>query len=185
MTTRIGLISDTHLPSVGRELPPQVARAFGGVDLILHAGDIYNIECLEQLALIAPVIAAEEGITLASADPRVKRIQFIEIEGHTIGLKHDFQFPGFGWEIYPGYIAARMPPTVNIPALVQEVFGRPLDTVIFGHTHYALAEKHQGTLIINPGSPTLPEQKRRLGQVAIMQLSATRHEGWVVDLKAM
>jgi predicted phosphodiesterase len=37
---RIGLIADTHLPSSIREPWPEVASAFRGVDLILHAGDI-------------------------------------------------------------------------------------------------------------------------------------------------
>ena len=37
---RIGLISDTHLPSSIRDPWPEVALAFRQVDLILHAGDI-------------------------------------------------------------------------------------------------------------------------------------------------
>jgi predicted phosphodiesterase len=56
---RIGLISDTHSPAMGVHPPEQVARAFEGVDLILHAGDIYSSDCLDWLELIAPVIAVE------------------------------------------------------------------------------------------------------------------------------
>ena len=37
---RIGLLSDTRIPGIAKEVPPQVARAFEGVDLILHAGGI-------------------------------------------------------------------------------------------------------------------------------------------------
>jgi predicted phosphodiesterase len=37
---RVGVISDTHNPSVGAEPPPEVISAFDGVDVIIHAGDI-------------------------------------------------------------------------------------------------------------------------------------------------
>ncbi|MCI0782007.1 MAG: metallophosphoesterase family protein, partial [Chloroflexi bacterium] len=52
---RVGVISDTHNPSVGVEPPPEVAIAFQGVDVILHAGDIYVPSCLDWLEAIAPV----------------------------------------------------------------------------------------------------------------------------------
>ncbi len=34
---RVGVISDTHNPSVGAEPPPAVVSAFDGVDVIIHA----------------------------------------------------------------------------------------------------------------------------------------------------
>ena len=55
---RIGLISDTHVPGGATEVPPQVATAFEGVDLILHAGNIYRTGTLDWLERIAPVKAA-------------------------------------------------------------------------------------------------------------------------------
>lgn len=56
---KIGLISDTHIPQYSKEPPPQVARAFQGVDLILHAGDIFTPSCIEWLERIAPVKYSE------------------------------------------------------------------------------------------------------------------------------
>ncbi len=55
----IGLISDTHIPWAVKELPPEVGEAFRGVDLILHAGDIYSHAVLDELERIAPVLAAK------------------------------------------------------------------------------------------------------------------------------
>ena len=55
---RIGLISDTHIPDVARAIPRNVSRAFSGVDLILHAGDIQLASVLDELERIAPVLAA-------------------------------------------------------------------------------------------------------------------------------
>ena len=48
----IGLISDTH-----GLFRPEIARAFAGVDRILHAGDVGSHAVLEALAKIAPVEA--------------------------------------------------------------------------------------------------------------------------------
>jgi len=46
---RIGLLSDTHIPEARSGLPPEVKKAFEGVDLILHAGDIYSLSVLDEL----------------------------------------------------------------------------------------------------------------------------------------
>ena len=54
----VGVISDTHNPSVGVLPPPEVAIAFQGVNVILHAGDIYVPSCLDWLEAIAPVYAS-------------------------------------------------------------------------------------------------------------------------------
>ena len=58
---RVGVISDTHNPSVGPEPPGEVVSAFKGVDVIIHAGDIYQPSCLDWLEEIAPVYAVELG----------------------------------------------------------------------------------------------------------------------------
>ncbi len=54
---RIGLISDTHIPTAGRDLWPQVYDALRGVDLIMHAGDRHDPIVLDWLERLAPVMA--------------------------------------------------------------------------------------------------------------------------------
>lgn len=44
---KIGLIADTHMPGSIDVLWPQVARAFEGVELILHAGDLHTLDIVE------------------------------------------------------------------------------------------------------------------------------------------
>ncbi|HWR70206.1 MAG TPA: metallophosphoesterase family protein, partial [Dehalococcoidia bacterium] len=44
---RIGLLSDTHVPQAVTMLPVELERAFDGVDLILHAGDIFQSSALD------------------------------------------------------------------------------------------------------------------------------------------
>jgi predicted phosphodiesterase len=48
----LGLISDTH-----GLVRAEVHTALAGVELILHAGDVGGDEVLDELSLIAPVVA--------------------------------------------------------------------------------------------------------------------------------
>lgn len=181
---RIGLISDSHIPSMGRELPPQVARAFAGVDLIFHAGDIFTPECLNELEGIAPVIAVEYPPSAILDDARVEAWhRLVELEGYSIGMAHVLTTPG-GGELMPGTIASGISGEWPIPAFFAGIFGKPVDIVVFGDTHFALVEEHEGILIINPGSPTLPNQQIRLGTVGILELTATGRAAWIVELSA-
>ena len=87
---KIGLISDTHIPSMGAEPPSQVVRAFEGVDLILHAGHIEIASCIEWLERIAPVTATTSWLVgMGEALPRVNTIKVVEAENHTIGMCHE------------------------------------------------------------------------------------------------
>ena len=180
---RIGVISDTHVPSVSREPPYEVARAFEGVDLILHAGDIYVSSCLDWLEHIAPVWAVELGSSAHfNGDPRVAEKRVIDLEGHAIGMVHDLMIPGMPSEVRPGVIEAKLPSSASLPTAVEKFFGSAVDIVVFGHTHEAVVEEHQGVLLVNPGSPSLPMQTRRLGQVVILELTPAGREANIVDL---
>jgi putative phosphoesterase len=181
---RIGLISDTHLPALGKEPPHEVARAFDGVDLILHAGDIYNADCLDWLERIAPVIAVEVPPAPVWGDPRVADRRVLALEGHRIGLVHDLAIRGCD-EVIPGALERDFPSGTSVQAALEPFFGEPVDAVVFGHSHIAVAETHQGILFVNPGSPTLPRQVRRLGSVGIMELRANSRDGWIVELASL
>ncbi len=168
---KIGLISDTHNPGAALEPPYEVAKAFEEVDLILHAGDIYVTSCLDWLEQIAPVLAVEYKGNPINSDPRVVEERITEQAGYTIGVIHDFMIPGVKAEIFPGVIDREFPPDQSLPDAVKKVFGANLDIVVFGHTHASIVEDHQGILFVNPGSPSLPDQMRRLGSVGILELT--------------
>ena len=55
---RIGLISDTHVPEAGEQLPGEVFDLLAGVDMVMHAGDMHIIDVLDWLEVIAPVLGA-------------------------------------------------------------------------------------------------------------------------------
>ena len=165
----IGLISDTHIPEAGPDLPEEVFEAFRGVDLILHAGDMHVIGVLDILERIAPVLAArgngDHPVRLnpnrpgVPDDPRVKEAHIIMLEGFTLGLTHTFPTPGeVPWE--------------RVTGAIQRVFGQDVDIVVCGDTHVELVFQEEGPLLVNPGSPTLPHNRvEMLGTVALMELS--------------
>ena len=182
---KIGVVSDTHNPNAGAEPPPEVAIALQGVDLILHAGDIYLPSCLDWLERIAPVYAVEmEADAHFKADSRVvNKSRVLHFEGHTIGLIHDLLVPGMDQEI-TGYspLSKHFPRDADLSTALETVFDAAVDIVIFGHTHYAVVEEFQGILMVNPGSPSLPKQLRRLGQVAVLELEPAYKRAEVLEL---
>ena len=154
---RIGLIADTHLPSTIREPWPEVAVAFQGVDLILHAGDIVTPRVLDWLEAIAPVLAALGNNDFDLDDPRVKPTHSLDVEGWRIGMLHD--------------------------ATSGLRFDSPLDVLVSGHTHYERLSMHDGVVYANPGSPTLPHHlSTRLGTVGLLEVEAERLTAQVVRL---
>ncbi len=181
---RTGLISDTHSPAMGVHPPEEVARAFEGVDLILHAGDIYSSACLDWLERIAPVLAVEVPPAPCVGDPRVARRRVVDVAGSAVGLVHDLVIRGHGFEVAPGVIAREVDPAVSLGDALTAVFGEPVEAVVFGDTHIPMVERHQGILFVNPGSPTLPRQRHELGTVAILETGGGGHSAEIVDLTA-
>ncbi len=182
---RVGVISDTHNPSVGAEPPSEVVSAFKGVDVIIHAGDIYQPSCLDWLEEIAPVYAVELGADahFKDDDRVVDMSRVIELEGHTVGIIHDLLVPGMAQEVTEFTpLSKHFTQDADLSSALEKVFGATVDIVIFGHTHYPVVEEFQGVLMLNPGSPSLPKQINRLGQVAILELGPDRKSAEVLDL---
>jgi putative phosphoesterase len=183
---KIGLIADTQVPSA--ELSPKVKIAFEGVDLILHAGDILIPSCLDYLEEIAPVKAVETGAERQfTGDSRVEEHhRIVEVEGHSIGMVHELSIPNIGaLEILSGVIDEKFPVDASLPDAIEQVFGSPVDIVLYGMTHLPLVEEHGSILFINPGSATWPNQRVMPGTVAVLVLSPDSRDARIVDLNAL
>ena len=156
---RLGLLSDTHVPEAP-QLWPEIFHAFRDVDLILHAGDIVMAKVLDELEQVAPVLAAQGNHDPhLGDDPRVQPLHVLELEGHTLALVHCFE-----------------PLTAGMATLSRFFLGglRP-DVVVYGDSHMDRIDVLEGTLCINPGSPTLPRnQSPRLGHVGFLTLERGR-----------
>ena len=165
---KIGLISDTRVPGGATEVPQQVAIAFEGVELILHAGGIHSSKVLDWLERIAPVKAVGRWVGAQTEnpqplslegtdDPRVAEQQILHLESHTIGMVNNLELEQFNDEILPGVIQAHGKPEGSLSKIVEDFFGARVDIVVFGRTLWAMVEEHEGILLINPGSPTIPK----------------------------
>ncbi|GAH13234.1 unnamed protein product, partial [marine sediment metagenome] len=126
--TRIGLLSDTHIPVDAKVLPGQIKEVFRDVDLILHAGDIYETSVLDELERIAPVLAAEgddDGYDITS-DRRVKKKHTLTVDGVNISISHSE--PGLGpWSVFPDL-------KENLEAASFK-YNNVADILVFGHSH--------------------------------------------------
>lgn len=158
---RIGLLSDTHIPEVAAGLPSQLKEIFQGVDLILHAGDIYNVAVLNELERIAPVLAAQgdDDYQEVICDRRVEKKHVLTFEGVTLWLTHEPLHLFSGQE--------------NLP-----------DVMIHGHTHMHTMERKSRLLVISPGSLTFPNYRHRLGTVGLLTLKDGQAEASIVHVKS-
>ena len=151
----IGVTSDTHWPSRGRSLPPQLLAAFAGVDLILHAGDLNLLAVLEPLRAIAPVQAVS-GNTDPDEVTRVwpERLE-LELAGVSLGLVHGHAGEGR-----------------TTPERARSWFPAAR-VVVFGHSHQPLIAQVDGQWLVNPGSPT---DRRRAPRHSCARLTLTAGE---------
>lgn len=168
---KIGLLSDTHVPIHSEGIPQQVAEIFFGVDLILHAGDIYIPAVLDWLEKIAPVLACRgNGDWRGPPDPRLQDTQVVTADGLLIGLTHDLPLP-------------EDPPYRTLEKIMDSDFGGPVDVIVFGHSHVETIQTIKGVLVVNPGSPTVPHNKvNQLGTVAILEIRDGKAEAQILPL---
>lgn len=183
---KIGVISDTHIPSAGPEPPAEVVTAFAGVDLILHAGHVYVPSCIEWLERIAPVYSTESWVEGSGESlTRNGRVQVLELEGYTVGMAHELILRNIPDDVLPGALDKYFPRDQSLAAALEQIFGRPVDIVVFGYTHEAMVEVHDGVLLVNPGSPSLVRQQVRLGTVAILEVTWEGREARIIDLSGL
>jgi putative phosphoesterase len=122
----IGLISDTH-----GMVRASVHDALAGVELILHAGDVGGDAILDELEVIAPVLAVY-GNTDVPFDPRLAESIEREIGGARVHVSHGHELGS---------------PT---PEKLLERYAA--DVIVYGHTHKQLVVRADGRLVVNPGA---------------------------------
>ncbi len=86
MTTRIGVISDTH-----DLLRSEAIAALAGSDLIVHAGDVCQPDVLDELARIAPVVAVRGNNDRGRWAATLPSFRTIDISGFRIHVIHDLK----------------------------------------------------------------------------------------------
>lgn len=167
VAVRIGLLTDTHLPSDIRYLWDEVRTAFDGVDLILHGGDIVTPGVLDWLEDIAPTLAARGNNDGGWEDQRMQDLHLLDVEGWRLALIHD------------------MEPEDRPIEYLRDFYlkGEAADIIVTGHTHFERLDYRDGVLQINSGSPTHPHlYSTRLGTVGLLDVGADGIDARVVKL---
>jgi putative phosphoesterase len=136
MSTRLLLISDTHIPGRARRLPDAVLREADGADLVIHAGDWVTasvLDELEQHAEVLGVFGNNDGADLRGRLPEVARRT---IDGIPFAVVHE-----------TGDARRR--------ELRMEAAFPDVDVLVFGHSHIPWDTRSpRGLRLLNPGSPT-------------------------------
>lgn len=188
----IGLLSDTHLPYRMKRLPREVFRAFDGVDVILHAGDVDRPKMLEPLREVAPVYAVRGNVhflDLSSGGISLPHLVELRLAGYRVLLTHGY-LPGLAGFWSKGRdVALRLLGasdkgrfSARIARRLERLYQRA-DIIVFGHTHRAYVGWIGDTLLVNPGavSPTLGERP----SVARMRLGTTTPEVEILPLRSI
>ncbi|MET1042857.1 MAG: metallophosphoesterase family protein [Microbacteriaceae bacterium] len=136
MSTRLLLISDTHVPQRASALPDSVWRAIDAAEVVFHAGDWVGAELLEQLERRTPRVIGVCGNNDPDLRTRLPEIARVEVDGIRFAMIHqtgqadgrekrcDLQFPDVA-------------------------------VLVFGHSHIPWDSiSPNGLRLLNPGSPT-------------------------------
>lgn len=119
----IGLISDTH-----GLLRPEALAALKGSDLIIHAGDVGNFAIIEQLRVVAPVVAVRGNVDNGDWASQLPMRANVQAGSALIYVLHDIQ-------------------QLDIDPTAAEIH-----IVISGHSHKPGRTERSGVLYLNPGS---------------------------------
>lgn len=157
---KIGVISDTHsLP-----LPHRLLEVLATVDLIIHAGDVCDLQTLKQLQEIKEVKAVQGNM----CDPQVKK---------KLPLKEFFECEGIRIGIYHGHGGSK-----DAMGNASDQFkGQPVNIIIFGHSHHAFNQKIEGVLYFNPGSPN-DVVKARFFSYGLIEIHQGKFQASIIKL---
>lgn len=146
---RLGVISDTH-----GLLRPEVFDAFEGVDQIVHAGDVGDLDILTALEKIAPVVAVYGNTDHGEIRTRLPKVATVELDGFTVTVTHGDQF---GRGVNGERMHAAFPES---------------DILIYGHTHRPVLETVDVVVTaMNPGGAG-PRRFDIPASVGILELEA-------------
>ena len=148
----VGVIADTH-----GYVDPRLAKAFAGVDAIVHGGDVGGAHVLEALGELAPLYAV-----YGNNDEKLGRLG--------LPLRRDFELGGARFHLAHQLPHARPRPDTRV--------------VVFGHSHRTLVERRDGgVLYVNPGAAGRAGF-HRLQTVALLEIAGGEIDARIVELGA-
>ena len=132
MTTRIGVISDTHLVEITDRFKGIVETLLAGVDMILHAGDMVSPSVLDFLQG-CECHAVQGNMDFKELKAVLPRSKVIRVGGRRVGLIHGWGSP----EGLEDRILEELPDA---------------DVIVYGHSHVPASHFRRGVFFFNPGT---------------------------------
>jgi len=120
---RVGLVSDTH-----GLLRPEARTFLLGCDYIIHGGDVGDAKILDELAVMAPLIAVKGNNDKEPWAARLRETELIRVGNIFVYVIHDLA----ELDIDPKAAGVR--------------------AVVSGHSHKPVIEERDGIMYVNPGS---------------------------------
>jgi uncharacterized protein len=154
---RILVVSDTH----GNQTALLKAhQAAGHLDVVIHLGDGETDAAILSELENHHVLRVAGNCDTGSTAPRElvctwKGIRLLLCHGDRYGVK------------------------TSLSRLVQRGNEIGVDGVLYGHTHLAMAEKHEGLMLINPGTMTYPAP---FHSYAILEITADGLHAAIIPL---
>ena len=146
------MVADTHVGEFLDALPVAVLEALEGCDLILHAGDLSVPAVLDELEVLAPVVAVRGdhdrlgGLALPDAT-------VVVAGGHRIGITHGHRARLLDAAVIVVAVAAGR--DVRFRAGISRALARrlgPVDVIVHGHWHEPVTSWSGGVLRYSPGA---------------------------------
>jgi len=148
----VGIIADTH----GLLLPAAI-KALKNVDLIIHAGDVGNIEVLDNLKSIAPAFAVRGNMDSVQGLRELPETEVVEVGDVLLYVIHD----------------------INRLDIVPSKAG--FSAVIFGHLHCPSVSEQKGVLFLNPGSAAQP-RRNYPASLALLHVTGNSIKAQIVNI---
>lgn len=152
MMIKIGVLSDTHLHRVTKELREIYDNYLSEKDVILHAGDVVSPEIIDFLSR-----KTFHGVH-GNMDPsEIKELlpgkKIVELGQYRMGLIH-------GWGSSAG--------------LEDRIWSEfyDVDVIVYGHSHHEVNRIREGVLLFNPGTATGYSSSSR-HTIGMLELSDT------------
>ena len=159
---RILVLSDTHIPVAGQDMPQKIYDEIKNVDMIFHAGDFIETKFLDKLRRLKELKAVAGNMDPKEIRMDLKPKEVITIGKFKIGLIHGYGAPS------------------EILTTVKREFER-IDCIVFGHSHAAMNATKDGVLYFNPGSPT-DKIFASTNSYGILEITDKKIEGEIIKL---
>src|SRR6266436_2621675 len=149
---RVGLISDTH-----GLLRPEARAFLVGCDYIVHGGDIGSAAILDELALMAPLIAVRGNNDTEPWAARLPLTELIRVGNVFVYVIH------------------------NLAELDLDPVAAGIRVIVSGHSHQPKIEERGEILYVNPGSSG-PRRFKLPISVGEITVSGSAVKARIVDL---